>query len=298
MRELVRERFGVEPAHFEDPKAIVAIGGAVLPPLTANTPTGAPGAGCRLGFDADRAQPALRRVEHWLSIDNGATYLYSVPNRWPSTAAYAAFAQHQAHRQGQQVDAPQWGPALGLDGAIQLRRTDALGHAQNSSYQVVGSWAIESTTAGEPSTFDGFLASAGTASETPQPCPPIAVSAHRRAELVETMRLTAYIAGLPVEATIMAANEPIADGEPAHWLDLFLARQISRLPALSAAALPDGSFASGAPCRIARLRTRGYRAWCWYGTIDGRGVSITLSCALPLPYKTAIRLRDTITLQP
>ena len=51
VRELLAERFGVEPAHFEDPKAIVAIGGAALPPLTADSPGDAPGTGCRLGLD-------------------------------------------------------------------------------------------------------------------------------------------------------------------------------------------------------------------------------------------------------
>jgi hypothetical protein len=124
------------------------------------------------------------------------------------------------------------------------------------------------------------------------------------------MRLTSYAAGLPIEATILAANEPIPDGEQARWLELFLARQISQHPGLSAQALPDGTFTSMGPspstgpsssmtaCRVARLRTRGYRAWCWYGVVDGRGVSITVSCGLPLSYKTAIRLRDAITLLP
>ena len=296
--ELLRERFGVEPAHFEDPKAIVAVGAAVLPPLTATRSGGAPGAGCRLAYDAARVQPGLRRVEHWLSVDNGATYLYSVPNQWPSTAAFAAFAQHQAHLQGQQVDAPLWGPAVGLDAAIHLRRIDGQGQTQHSSYQVVGNWALESTATGGPSNFDGFLASPGEATGAPQPCPPIAVSAARRAELVETLRLASYVGGLPVEATILAANEPIADGEPARWLDLFLARKISELPGLSVEALPDASFSSGPRCRVARLRARGYRAWCWYGIVDGRGVSITVSCGLPVPYRTAIRLRDAVTLLP
>jgi molecular chaperone DnaK len=298
VRELLRERFGVEPAHFEDPKAIVAIGGAALPPLTAGAPGGPSGTGCRLGLDAGPGRPVLNRVAHRLSIDDGATYLYSVPNQWPSNAAYAAFAQHQAHVAGQQVDEPQWGPALGLDGAIQLRRVDPVGLTQNSSYQVVGNWAIESTTTGEPTNLDGFLAAPNAAIEAPQPSPQIAVSPQRRAELVETMRVTAYVAGLPVEATILAGNEPIADGEPARWLDLFLARQIARQPGLSAHALPDGTFSSGAPCRVARLRARGYRAWCWYAVVDGRGVSVVVSCGLPLPHKTAIRLRDVITLQP
>jgi Ethanolamine utilization protein EutJ (predicted chaperonin) len=301
VRELLRERFGVEPAHFEDPKAIVALGGAGLPALTG--PVGAAGASiasCRLGFDAARAQPGLRRVEHWLSVDNGATYLYSVPNQWPSTAAYAAFAQHQAHRHGDQVDEPQWGPSLGLDGAIHLRRTDAGGSTRTSTYQVVDGWAIESTTAHGPESFDGFTAfgTASAVAPASRPSPPIAVSPDRRAELVETLRLTSYVAGLPVEATIMAANEPNADGDPTRWLDLFLARQIARLPGLSAEALPDGTFGPGAPCRVARLRGRGYRAWVWYGIVDGRGVSITVSCALPLPYKTALRLRDAAILLP
>jgi actin-like ATPase involved in cell morphogenesis len=298
VRELLAERFGVEPAHFEDPKAIVAIGAAALPPLTAGTPVAAPGTGCRLGLDAGPGRPVPLRVGHWLSVDDGATYLYSVPNQWPSNAAYAAFAQHQAHLAGQQVDAPQWGPALGLDGAIHLRRVDPAGQTQNSSYQVVGNWAIESTTAGQPTSLDGFLAAPNVPSDAPQACPQIAVSAQRRAELVETMRLTSYIAGLPVEGTVLATNEPILDGEPARWLDLFLARQISRQPGLSAQAWPDGNFGTGAPCRVARLRAPRYRAWCWYGIVDGRGVSIVVSCGLPLPYKTALRLRDAITLLP
>ncbi len=291
--ELIRARFGIEPGHFEDPKAIVALGGASGRPVSRRGPAPFAANACRLGVHPPQRPGQYRQVDHWITTDAGRVCVHSVPNRWASLDAYVADELHQAHARGLSVDEPQWGEGLS-GGAVLCTSAGADGESAASSYQLVGPWAVH---ARRPSTAPAGLDNLGAGQDPAQWSlhrPPITSVDGNRDNLDETVTVQTLLGGLPV--TVTGRTHRIATGDGEHWSELYLARLIGQRPGVRAETRDGGRFSTGHSCRLARLKGRTVREWCWYGVVDGLGISITVEAPVPLTTGAATRLRDLIAL--